>query len=390
LRVGFLLKRCILVGLSRGWHADEADFQTQIYADFFILSAKICVAKHLCNLRANSTSEVQGKRFEPFLFTFVKILSMTKFLILRFSSIGDIVLTTPVIRCLKQQYPDAEVHYATKKSYQSLLENNPYIDKVFVLENGLNELVKSLQSERYDYIIDLHNNLRTRIIKIRLGVKSFSFNKLNFQKWILVKFKKNLMPNVHIVDRYMKTVESLGVKNDNKGLDYFIPEKDEMPLDWLPENFRSGYAVYAIGGQHETKKLPLHKMIELCQTIQLPLVLIGGKEDVVISEQLSVISKNIPIFDTCGKCNLNQSASLIKNSKFVYTHDTGMMHVAAAFKKKVVSIWGNTVPEFGMYPYQTDFEVIENKYIHCRPCSKIGYEECPLGHFRCMNRLKFS
>ena len=329
---------------------------------------------------------------------------MTKFLILRFSSIGDIVLTTPVIRCLKQQYPDAEVHYATKKTYQSLLENNPYVDKVFVLEKSLNDLISQLKSERYDYIIDLHNNLRTTILKLRLKsplslgevsgrptlrVKCFKFDKLNFQKWILVKFKKNIMPNVHIVDRYMKTVESLGVKNDNKGLDYFIPEKDEMPLDWLPENFRNGYAVYAIGGQHETKKLPLPKMIELCQTIQLPLVLIGGKEDAVISEQLSVISKTAPIFDTCGKCNLNQSASIIKNASIVYTHDTGMMHVAAALKKKVISIWGNTVPAFGMYPYQTDFEVIEHPDLHCRPCSKIGYEKCPLGHFKCMNELKF-
>jgi len=315
---------------------------------------------------------------------------MAKFLILRFSSIGDIVLTTPVIRCLKQQYPDAEVHYVTKKSYETLLENNPHIDKVFVLENGLNKMIKDLQLERYDYVIDLHNNLRTTIIKLRLGVKSFSFDKLNLQKWLLVKFKKNLMPNVHIVDRYMNTVESLGVKNDNKGLDYFIPEKDEMPSDWLPENFRNGYAVYAIGGQHETKKLPLNKMIELCQTINLPLVLIGGKEDSIISEQLTINIKNIPIFDACGKCNLNQSASIIQNSELVYTHDTGMMHVAAAFKKKIVSVWGNTVPELGMYPYQTDFEVIENKDLNCRPCSKIGYNKCPLGHFKCMNDLKFS
>ncbi|MDZ7897733.1 MAG: glycosyltransferase family 9 protein [Arcicella sp.] len=315
---------------------------------------------------------------------------MTKFLILRFSSIGDIVLTTPVIRCLKQQYPEAEVHFATKKSYQSLLENNPYIDKVIVLEKSLNDLISQLKSERYDYIIDLHNNLRTTILKLRLSVKSFSFDKLNLQKWILVKFKKNLMPNVHIVDRYMKTVESLGVKNDNKGLDYFIPEKDEIPLDWLPEKFRNGYAVYAIGGQHNTKKLPFPKMIELCQTIQLPLVLIGGKEDSVISEQLSVVSKNNIIFDTCGKCNLNQSASIIKNSRVVYTHDTGMMHVAAALKKKVVSIWGNTVSAFGMYPYQTDYEVIENNNSQCRPCSKIGFDKCPAGHFKCMNELKFS
>jgi ADP-heptose:LPS heptosyltransferase len=314
---------------------------------------------------------------------------MTKFLIIRFSSIGDIVLTTPVIRCLKQQYPDVEVHYVTKKAYKSLLENNPYIDKVFTLEKSLNDLVNQLKSEEYDYVIDLHNNLRTRIIKFRLGVKSFSFDKLNFQKWILVKFKKDIMPKIHIVDRYMKTVETLGVKNDNKGLDYFIPEKDEMPLDWIPENFRNGYAVYAIGGQHETKKMPLHKMVELCATIKLPLVLIGGKEDTVISEQLSAISHNSPIFDTCGKMNLNQSASIIQKAEIVYTHDTGMMHVAAALKKKVISIWGNTVPEFGMYPYQTEYEVIENKGLHCRPCSKIGYNKCPAGHFKCMNELKF-
>ena len=323
---------------------------------------------------------------------------MTKFLILRFSSIGDIVLTTPVIRCLKQQYPDAEVHYATKKAYQSLLENNPYIDKVFILEKSLNGLISQLKSERYDYIIDLHNNLRTTILKLRLGVKSFKFDKLNFQKWILVKFKKNIMPNVHIVDRYLKTVESLGIKNDNKGLDYFIPEQDEMSLDWLPENFRNGYAVYAIGGQHETKKLPLPKMIELCKTIQLPLVLIGGKEDFEMSEKListiclptsKIENRKSKIFNTCGKCNLNQSASIIKNASIVYTHDTGMMHVAAALKKKVISIWGNTVPTFGMYPYQTDFEVIEHHDLHCRPCSKIGYEKCPLGHFKCMNELKF-
>ena len=314
---------------------------------------------------------------------------MTKFLIIRFSSIGDIVLTTPVIRCLKQQYPDAEVHYVTKKSYKTLLENNPYIDKVFTLEKSLNDLVNQLKSEEYDYVIDLHNNLRTRIIKFRLGVKSFSFDKLNFQKWILVKFKKDIMPKVHIVDRYMKTVESLGVKNDNKGLDYFIPEKDDLPLEWLPEAFQNKYAVYAIGGQHETKKMPLHKMVELCKTIKLPLVLIGGKEDTVISEQLSVISNDNPIFDACGKMNLNQSASIIQKAEIVYTHDTGMMHVAAALKKKVISIWGNTVPEFGMYPYQTSFEIIENKNLQCRPCSKIGYDKCPAGHFKCMNDLKF-
>lgn len=319
---------------------------------------------------------------------------MTKFLILRFSSIGDIVLTTPVIRCLKKQYPKAEVHFATKKSYKTILENNPYVDKLFLLENGLNPLISELKQENYDYIIDLHNNLRTRIIKFRLGKKSFSFDKLNLRKWLYVKFKKNLMPNVHIVDRYMKTVEDLGILNDNEGLDYFIPERDEMPADWLPESHRNGYTVYAIGGQHETKKLPLEKMLELCRNIKHPIVLVGGKEDFEQGEKLMAalagISPAFAIINTCGKCNLNQSASLLRNAELVYTHDTGMMHVAAALKKKVVSIWGNTVPEFGMYPYQTNFVVVENKNLHCRPCSKIGFDKCPAGHFKCMKEINLN
>ncbi|MDI9878459.1 glycosyltransferase family 9 protein [Flectobacillus longus] len=317
-------------------------------------------------------------------------MPQTKFLILRFSSIGDIVLTTPVIRCIKQQYPDAQVHFATKKSYQSLLNNNPYVDKTHLLESSLSTFVDELKAEQFDYVIDLHNNLRTRIIKFRLGVKSFSFDKLNFRKWVLVKFKKNLMPNIHIVDRYLATTATLGIKNDNKGLDYFIPEKDQLPTDWLPEEYRKGFVVYAIGGQHATKKLPVTKIIEVCQEVSHPIILIGGPEDKTEAEQVVEALKGKFILNTCGNCNLNQSASLIQQSLWVISHDTGMMHVAAALKKKVVSIWGNTVPEFGMYPYQTPFIAIENKEIECRPCSKIGFEKCPLGHFKCVNDLEFS
>jgi ADP-heptose:LPS heptosyltransferase len=327
----------------------------------------------------------------------------TKFLIIRFSSIGDIILTTPVVRCLKKQFPNAEIHFVTKKNYKSLLENNPYIDQVFLLENSLFDLLKLLKSEDYDFVIDLHNNLRSRIIKSylrifswlnlfqkRAFIKTFSFDKLNFSKWILVKFKKNIMPNVHIVDRYLATISSFGVKNDAAGLDYFIPEKDIFNLNSLPENYQKKYVVYAIGGQHDTKKLPLKKMIELCQTIQKSLILIGGKEDFEQGEKLTAeFQGKKEILNLCGKLNLNQSASVIKQSDLVYTHDTGMMHVAAALKKNIISIWGNTVPALGMYPYQTNFEVIENKDLHCRPCSKIGYDKCPLGHFKCMNDLKF-
>jgi ADP-heptose:LPS heptosyltransferase len=318
---------------------------------------------------------------------------MPKFLILRFSSIGDIVLTTPVIRCLKLQVPDAIVHFATKKSYKTLVENNPYIDKYYLLENSDNELISKLKIEKYDYIIDLHHNIRTLKIKWKLGVKSFSYDKLNWQKWLLVNFSQDYMPKVHIVDRYLKTVESFGVENDGRGLDYFIPEKDNFELNWVNNTNKNGFAVYAIGGQHFTKKLPINKMIQLAKTIKIPLVLVGGPEDFEKGEELikELRTDFWPslVINTCGKCNLNQSASIIQKAAIVYTHDTGMMHVASALKKKVISIWGNTVPAFGMYPYNTEYEVIENKNLNCRPCSKIGFAACPKGHFKCMEELTF-
>ncbi|WP_377242319.1 glycosyltransferase family 9 protein [Persicitalea jodogahamensis] len=313
----------------------------------------------------------------------------TKFLILRFSSIGDIVLTTPVVRCLKQQYPDAEVHYFTKIQYRSLLEENPYIDKAWYLDGNLGELLPRLRGEQFDYIIDLHTNLRTLRIKLSLGVRSFSFPKLNTQKWLLTNLKFNVMPLVHIVDRYMATVTPLSVSNDDQGLDYFIPYRDEVERDWLPATHRAGFVAYAIGGQHATKRLPLARMIELCQKINYPTILLGGKEDFETGEAIRQTLGDTLIFNACGKCNLNQSASLVRQSEFVFTHDTGLMHVAAAFKKKVYSIWGNTTPLFGMYPYQTPHVILENNSLSCRPCSKIGYAKCPKGHFKCMNELSF-
>ena len=320
-----------------------------------------------------------------------------KILIIRFSSIGDIVLTTPVPRTLKTQLDDAEIHYATKIQYKAIFEANPYVDKMLYLEGSLRPFIRLLKSEEYDYIIDLHNNLRTRIIKMSLGVKSFSFNKLNIQKWLMVKFKINRLPDVHIVDRYMATVKSLGVKTDALGLDYFIPEKDEVPFSHLPITHQKGFVAYAIGAQHETKKLPLARMIELCAKINQPVIVMGGKEDHANGERIREhFEEHLPqaptrtvIFNACGLYNLNQSASIVKKARYVFSHDTGLMHIAAAFKKETYSIWGNTIPDFGMYPYRTKYHVLENTAVECRPCSKIGYEKCPRGHFRCMNTISF-
>ncbi len=316
---------------------------------------------------------------------------MKKILVLRFSSIGDIILTTPVLRCIKKQLPHVELHYCTKKAYSNCIEHNPYLDKIHVLENDLDALVKTLKEEKYDAVIDLHRNLRTTIIKWKLGVKHYSFDKLNFKKWLFVNLKINLLPQIHIVDRYLKTAAALGVKDDGQGLDFPIPKAEIVAIDNFPLAFHLGYIVFAIGAQHYTKRMTKEKIIEFAKQINQPVILVGGKEDYAIGQNIRDVLYNldVPVINACGQYNLLQSASLLIRARFVVTNDTGMMHIASALKKKIYIAWGSTVPEFGMYPYRTDFVNIENKNLPCRPCSKIGFSQCPKGHFKCIQELKF-
>lgn len=309
-----------------------------------------------------------------------------KFLIIRFSSIGDIVLTTPVIRCLRNHYPDARIHYLTKQSFASIVLTNPYLDKVHVLKNDLDEVIEELKEENFDEIIDLHHNLRTLKVKHALKVKSNAFDKLNLRKWLFVNFKINAMPAKHIVERYMETVKHLGVRNDGKGLDFFIHDKDVVAQQDIPISHLHGYIGIVIGAAHNTKKLPLHKLKELCSKIDHPVILLGGKEDHTNAVEIAAVDP-VKIYNACGKYNLSESADLVRRSKLIISHDTGLMHIASAFKKQVISVWGNTVPSFGMYPYQTPHEIFEINKLWCRPCSKIGYNKCPLGHFKCMEKI---
>ena len=331
-----------------------------------------------------------------------------KILVIRFSSIGDIVLTTPVIRCLKNQISDVEIHVLTKKKFSSLYKTNPYINKVHEYDDSLKKNIEELKLENYDYIVDLQKNKRSIRVTRALHKPHSSFPKLNFKKFLLTTFKINLMPDIHIVDRYFKAVEKLGVKNDYQGLDFFISEKNDYPLSELPEDFQKGYHAFVIGGTYKTKILPAVKIVEIIQKLNEPLILLGGPDDVEraneildkISESQNLrISKSQnlsnlatqQLISLVGKINLEQSASIVKKAKSVLTNDTGLMHIAAAFHKNIVSVWGNTVPELGMYPYlpkeKEKCHIVECKDVKCRPCSKLGFKECPRKHFNCMIKI---
>jgi len=318
----------------------------------------------------------------------MKPAEIKKILLVRFSSIGDIVLTTPVIRCLKAQLPGAELHYLTKEQYASLLSHNPYLSKIWRYNKNFSELIPLLKAESFDFIIDLHKNIRSRYILFRLFRPFGTFPKLDLRKWMIVHFRADLLPRVHVVDRYFNAVKRLRVVNDGKGLDYFIPDGEEVNLASLPGDFTLGYIAFVIGGKHVTKIFPEEKVVEVCRGVSKPVILLGGKEDEERGRRIAA-KAGASVFNGCNRFTLDQSASLIRQADKVITNDTGLMHIAAAFGKTILSVWGNTIPEFGMYPYLTGKEqsrsgIYEVKGLSCRPCSKIGYDRCPKGHFRCM------
>ncbi|WP_370089879.1 glycosyltransferase family 9 protein [Ekhidna sp.] len=269
---------------------------------------------------------------------------------------------------------------------------------------GTKQTLRNLKAEHFDLVIDLQNNLKAKRIKLHLNKKAYSVKKLNFKQWLFVNFKINLLPKSHVVDRFLDVIKPLGTSSDNLGLDFFIPERDEVDKDWLPETHAQGYAAVVLSARYKTRQLPTDRLIELCDRINKPIILIGGHEDVNTANEIEAffkhgsaheekeieeLNKKAVIFNACGKFNFNQLASLIKSANWVFTHDNDMMHVAAAFKKQIYSIWGSTSPAFGEYPYRTKFVIFENNKLSCRPCSKRGFSKCPKGHFKCMNDLTF-
>ncbi|MBM3185082.1 MAG: glycosyltransferase family 9 protein [Bacteroidetes bacterium] len=313
-----------------------------------------------------------------------------KVLVIRFSSIGDIVLTFPVLRCIKEQIANSEIHFATKKAFSDLAYASGSIDQLHILDGSLSDLSKRLKNEKFDIVIDLHNNLRSRMLCYKLGIKqTYHFRKLNFLKWILVRFKRNYLPKIHVVDRYFEAVNNIGVVNDGRNNTFNLTQelnvRDVLNLE------EKSYISIAIGAQFETKQIPIIKIQEIISKIDLPIVLLGGKMDEQKANSIIELLPEKNIKNTCGKYSLLQSAAIVKNSKLLIAGDTGLMHIAACFDIPIYVIWGNTTPSFGMSAYKPqgsdsvhNFEV---QNLTCRPCSKIGFDKCPKGHHKCMMNI---
>ena len=302
-----------------------------------------------------------------------------KVLVIRLSSIGDVVLTTPVLRCMKRQL-HCELHLITKKVCGDLLVGNPHIDSLIEYD-GSEEQELRLRGEHYDCVVDLHNNHRSRRLRRAMTKgaprpRVLVYRKENLGKFMLVLTKWDIMSGRHVVDRYFDAVKSLGVNNDNLGL--------ELPAFTSSNHHAftsSHYSVIACGAQHETKRIPPEKIALMARNIEGQVVLVGDKAD---RDRMEAVTLSENVVNLCGETSLQQSAAVIAHAAVVITPDSAMMHVAAAYHRRVIAIWGCTSPRFGFWAYGTEHQDVTPRKLRCWPCRRMGVERCPKGHFACM------
>lgn len=303
-----------------------------------------------------------------------------KILLIRLSSIGDILLTTPILRVLKTKLPNAEIHFLLKPQFRELLQYNPYVDQLIGYTPPLFKMIYSLPS--YEVVLDLHNNFRSFFLRQR-GKRWYTYPKVNGKKWLMVQIKYPYRI-AHVVERYAAVLKPLNLTLDDEGLDFFFPPEYEERV------FLKNYYAIGLSASYPTKKWPWEHYVEVINHTTLPVVLLGGPTE---QEEAAQITHHVPdekkVLNLTGKLSLLETGAWIKKAKLLITHDTGLMHMGAAVKTPMVTLWGNTVPEFGMTPYKPGKHILlENPFVPCRPCSKLGYRKCPKNHFLCMKSIK--
>ncbi|HEX6939049.1 MAG TPA: lipopolysaccharide heptosyltransferase II [Longimicrobiales bacterium] len=319
-----------------------------------------------------------------------------KFLLIRFSSIGDVILTTPLIRALRAAFPGATLHFATRRAFAPLLESNPCVDRVFTLpddaDGGLRALARTLRAERYDRVLDLHGTLRARLLRVLVPAPRWrGYRKYTLRRWALTRWKRNWFDEViPVAERYFDAADGLGVRPDGGPPEVFpTPAAEAAAAAALrAAGIAAGapYVALAPGAQHATKRWPEASWVELARRLAaagLRVVVVGGPEDAEAGRRIAAAAGAANV---AGALDLLGSAAVLAGARALASGDTGVMHLATAVGAPVVALFGPTVREFGFYPYRAPATVLERP-LPCRPCSTHGGPACPLGHHACMTGI---
>jgi len=319
---------------------------------------------------------------------------MKKVLIIRFSSIGDIVLTTPLLRMFKSTFPECEIDFLVKEKYRELLENNPHVNRILTLASDkFWTLIQEIKRRDYDMVIDLQMDIRSLLMSILSGhFKRKTYNTRRFKRFILITFRKNYYKEIKSVPlRFLEAVEDLGVKDDGIGVDFYYSSSEKKTVtDRLKSdnitNINS-LIVLAPGAGRKTKRWPVKRYAEVGEFLidaGYNVVTIGDKTDKNICNQIAEKSGNIKNY--AGELTLQQVGALLSMAQLLITNDTGVMHIGTAVCQNVIAIFGPTTEILGFYPFRGNAKVIEHE-LYCRPCSYHGTDTCPQKHFKCMKSI---
>jgi heptosyltransferase-2 len=326
-------------------------------------------------------------------------------LIIRFSSLGDIILASPLIRALRNSFPRATIDFLLKSEYAPLLRYNPHLSKVIELTGSdkeeLRRLKNDIRGRNYDTIVDIHNSLRSRWLRMFSGARYvYVINKFAVRRFLLVNVKRNLYKDtIPVPRRYLDTAKALGMVADEQGLEVFIPEETISSVNALMNKFKPEKHAAVIGlvptAHHFTKRWPAECFVKLgvrlAKEHHAKLFLFGGENEVDycgdIAQMINAESGSAAAESLAGKISILQAAAVLDYCSVVVSNDSGLMHLAAARQRKIVALFGSTVKELGFFPYRTENIVLERNGLACRPCSHVGLDRCPEGHFKCMKDI---
>ncbi|MBD3287889.1 hypothetical protein GF337_03720 [candidate division KSB1 bacterium] len=322
-----------------------------------------------------------------------------KILIIRLSSIGDILLTTPLIRILKKRFPNSKIDFVIKEKFRELISHHPALDIVYSYhkkerEKGLKKIKERIRQQNYDIIFDIHKNFRSIYLRTAVGAGDiFKFKKFIVPRWLMVHFKINLYKKmIPVYQRYINSGEKLGIEYDDLGLDIYISEsiRDKLRQQWNADLEPEKNLVIGIapGAGFETKRWHAEGFRAVIEDLlathpEARVLLFGNVKDRQITQNI-IWNDHPRVFDVAGKYSLMETTAMMDYCKLVITNDSGLMHLASALKKKVVAIFGSTTEHLGFFPCNKEALIIQNNALKCRPCTHVGRKKCPKKHFKCM------
>ncbi|MCU0643900.1 MAG: lipopolysaccharide heptosyltransferase II [bacterium] len=324
-----------------------------------------------------------------------------KILIIRMSSIGDILLTTPVIRLLKKKFPESKIDFVIKKQFAQVLADHPQIDKFYLFDkhiatHSLRAIKKEIRQQQYDLIVDLHKNIRSYFLTIGSRAKAIlHYNKGIVRRFCYVKFRLKLFKKIvptHL--KYINSLQPYEIEDDHQGLEFYLDTKvtDQIRRRYgyfCRDNNQSIIGIVP-GAHHPTKRWTSEGFSAVINHLvdkgNCKIILFGNQDDRKIVASLAIHSSQ-NILNTAGELSLRETGALMSFCHAVVTNDSGLLHLATALKKKVIAIFGSTTEELGFFPYLTEHIIVQNNSLTCRPCSHIGRKKCPKKHFKCMKDI---